>query len=147
MDTGELLMHAPSVDTPVPVTKPSAWSTARRWLLTEVVLQKWFDYLVLVVIAANCVTLALDQPLDDPASPKQRVLQVADKVGVAARQSVALCGAVAGVCVRSGARVCVEALTLLAFALQSATHCVCCRVRACAGATVLSGGVRSGDGD
>ena len=61
-------------------SKPSWWTRFRRRLLIDVVLQRWFDNVVLVVIAANCVTLALDQPLDDPASPKQVFVQRADKV-------------------------------------------------------------------
>ena len=58
----------------------SRWTRFRRRLLRDVVLQKWFDYVVLAVIAVNCVLLALDRPLDDPNSSLQKFLTTADYV-------------------------------------------------------------------
>ena len=77
-----------------PVRHISRWTRFRLWLLTEVVLQQRFDYTVLVIIAANCVVLALDQPLDDPSSRKQVFIQASDKVGSGNSGAVALwqCG-------------------------------------------------------
>ena len=64
----------------VPVKKLSRWMQFRRRLLVDIVLERWFDYSILVVVAANCVMLALDQPLDNPNSDKQVFIQKADKV-------------------------------------------------------------------
>ena len=79
---------------PLNVVRRSAWSRFRLWLLTEVVLQRWFDVTILVIIAANCVDLALDQPYDDPQSPKQIFVVGADKV----RRQVVGCGGAVGGC-------------------------------------------------
>ena len=58
------------------------WTTCRGWLRTRVLAPPWFDRLVLAVVVANCVVLALDNPLDDPGSSLQQFIQVADKVRV-----------------------------------------------------------------
>jgi hypothetical protein len=60
------------------------WTTCRGRLRTRVLAPPWFDRLVLAVVVANCVVLALDNPLDDPGSSLQQFIQVADKVRVVA---------------------------------------------------------------
>ena len=52
----------------------------RRLTLEHIVARPWFDAIVLAAIAANTVTLVADNPLDDPQSQKQRVLQKLDWV-------------------------------------------------------------------
>ena len=59
---------------------PNAWLAFRRFMLERVVRNKWFDTVIMCFILANCVTLALDNPLDDPASTMVRVLAVVDLV-------------------------------------------------------------------
>ncbi len=58
----------------------TAWARVRSFMLVHVVTKKWFDSSVLLLILINCVFLALDNPLDDPASPKQRLLVAFDTV-------------------------------------------------------------------
>ena len=53
----------------------------RIWMLRHVVLARWFDIAILVVIAANCVLMAFDEPLAGP-TPSQRLFDVLDLVGV-----------------------------------------------------------------
>ena len=60
----------------------TAWASLRRSLLADVVARPWFDRVVLLVIVANSVCLALDQPLADQASGRQRTLAVLDMVRV-----------------------------------------------------------------
>jgi hypothetical protein len=65
----------------------TAWASLRRSLLADVVARPWFDRVVLLVIVANSVCLALDQPLADQASGRQRTLAVLDVVRVSAGSS------------------------------------------------------------
>ena len=60
----------------------TAWASLRRSLLADVVARPWFDRVVLLVIVANSVCLALDQPQADQASGRQRTLAVLDMVRV-----------------------------------------------------------------
>ncbi len=70
---------APHASVPA-IVRPSRWAALRELLLTHVVLGKWFDNMVLVIILGNCIALALDNPLDDPDSYKQQVLVKLDSV-------------------------------------------------------------------
>ncbi len=58
----------------------SRWQAFRRFVRERIVQHKLFDNIVLVFILANCVFLALDSPLDDPESAKQKALATADNV-------------------------------------------------------------------
>jgi hypothetical protein len=42
--------------------------------------KKWFDNGVLLFILANCVTLAMDNPLDPPGTPKADFLAATELV-------------------------------------------------------------------
>ena len=65
----------------VRVGRDTAWGRWRWFLLHHVVTRRWFDRIVLAVIAANSVCLALDEPLADQESARQRALAVLDQVG------------------------------------------------------------------
>ena len=65
------------VDLGAPRTR---WNRFREFMLERVVRTRWFDNIVLTFILLNCISLALDNPLDDPNSQKQRLLKTFDMV-------------------------------------------------------------------
>lgn len=65
----------------VRVGRTTPWGRWRWFLLRDVVTRRWFDRIVLAVIAANSICLAMDEPLADQESSRQRALAVLDKVG------------------------------------------------------------------
>ena len=58
----------------------AGWSALRELLALHVVPAPWFDRTILVFILANCVTLAVDNPLDPSGTTKADVLAVTEKV-------------------------------------------------------------------
>jgi hypothetical protein len=71
-----------------------AWSVVVR-RLDGIARSQWFDGVILGFILANCVTLAMDNPLDPAGTPKARFLAMTEKVGLGlqplgAKQHVAL---------------------------------------------------------
>jgi hypothetical protein len=73
----------------VPPAVAVPWSVRllrlRVWLRRHVVRNRWFDRLVLLVIIANSVFLALDNPRDSEDSDIQRVIAVSENVRARAR--------------------------------------------------------------
>lgn len=67
-------------DPPRSFREPPPWKRFRLGMLRQAVLKPWFNTAVLVVIIANCVTLALNNPLDDENSSKAKVLARVDVV-------------------------------------------------------------------
>ena len=45
-----------------------------------VTVQGWFDFVVLVFIAGNCITLAMERPTIPPWSTERRILTIANHV-------------------------------------------------------------------
>jgi hypothetical protein len=56
------------------------WQRTRVFVKQRVVAHPAFDRITLVFILANCVFLALDNPLDSPQSRIQHVLAISDMV-------------------------------------------------------------------
>ena len=56
------------------------WQRFRHAVAVHVVHSKWFDPVVLLFILGNCVSLAIDNPLDDASSAQERVLRLLDLV-------------------------------------------------------------------
>ena len=57
------------------------WNAFRAGVRKHIVEKKWFDNGVLLFILANCVTLAMDNPLDPPGTPKADFLAATELVG------------------------------------------------------------------
>ena len=57
-----------------------SWNAFRAGVDRHIVKKKWFDNGVLLFILANCVTLAMDNPLDPPGTPKADFLAATELV-------------------------------------------------------------------
>jgi hypothetical protein len=69
--------------TPVPVGPwpTRAWNRFRAFVRNHIATKPWFDNIILGLILANCVTLAMDNPLDPPGTPKAEFLGITELVG------------------------------------------------------------------
>jgi hypothetical protein len=77
-----VFLRPPLVVVPFDVSEPqqSRWQRTRVFVKQRVVAHPAFDRITLVFILANCVFLALDNPLDSPQSRIQHVLAISDMV-------------------------------------------------------------------